>query len=119
MSSLVDRGQEFAELERCTDELERSMEQLKKAGYTLREFARLLETDPTGIVISDYPGYLIYGDEASKTPWEYPNLKPIFDLDTLVGIMKKARELKRRKAELEKKLGKKLLSLDGNQPGSQ
>src|SRR5437867_8201252 len=68
-----DRGEMFAELERACDELDRALEQLKKAGYTLREFSKGLETDPTGILLTHYPnGYMIYPDEINKTPWEYP-----------------------------------------------
>jgi len=47
-----DRGEMFAELERASDELDRALEQLKKAGYTLREFSKVLETDPTGILLT-------------------------------------------------------------------
>src|SRR3989442_36182 len=54
----------FAELERACDELDRALEQLKKAGYTLREFSKGLETDPTGILLTHYPnGYMIYPDK--------------------------------------------------------
>ena len=104
-----DRGEMFAELERACDELDRALEQLKKAGYTLREFSKGLETDPTGILLTHYPnGYMIYPDEINKTPWEYPALRPIVDLDYLIELLKRARQLKRAKMDIERRLGKKL-----------
>src|SRR5256886_13494158 len=55
------RGDVYAELELACDELDRTLEQLKKAGYTFREFAKVLETDPTGVLMTHYPsGYMIY-----------------------------------------------------------
>ena len=105
-----DRGEMFAELERACDELDRALEQLKKAGYTLREFSKGLETDPTGILLTHYPnGYMIYSDEINKTPWEYPALRPIVDLDYLIELLKRARQLKRAKMDIERRLGKKLM----------
>ena len=76
-----DRGELYAELERACDELDKTLEMLKKAGYTLREFSKVLEADPTGILVTHYPtGYMIYPDEINKTPWEYPSLRPVVDL---------------------------------------
>src|SRR5207245_4817431 len=90
-----DRGEMFAELERACDELDRALEQLKKAGYTLREFSKGLETDPTGILLTHYPnGYMIYSDEINKTHWEYPAMRPIVDLDYLIELIKSTRQLK-------------------------
>ncbi len=107
-----DRGEMYAELERASDELDKTLEQLKKAGYTLREFSKVLETDPTGILMTHYPqGYMIYPDEINKTPWEYPALRPIVDLDYLIEILKRARQLKRAKMEIERRLGKRLIAL--------
>src|SRR5881296_4747362 len=107
-----DRGEMFAELERASDELDRALEQLKKAGYTLREFSKVLETDPTGILMTHYPsGYIIYPDEINKTPWEYQALRPIVDLDYIIELLKRARQVKRAKIEIERRLGKKLVPL--------
>src|SRR5436853_6880688 len=107
-----DRGEMFAELERASDELDRALEQLKKAGYTLREFSKVLETDPTGILLTDYPnGYMIYPDEINKTPWEYRACRPIVDLDYLLECLMHPRQLKRATMEIERSLGKKLLSV--------
>src|SRR5881296_2489996 len=107
-----DRGEMYAELEKACDELDRAMDQLKKAGYTLREFSKVLETDPTGILVTHYPtGYMIYPDEINKTPWEYPSLRPVVDLDYLVELLKRARQLKRAKMEIERRLGKRLVPL--------
>ncbi len=90
-----DRGELYAELERACDELDKTLEMLKKAGYTLREFSKVLEADPTGILVTHYPtGYMIYPDEINKTPWEYPSL-----------------QLKRAKIEIERRLGKRLVPL--------
>src|SRR5256886_7400491 len=51
----------------------------------------LLEADPTGILVTHYPtGYMIYPDEINKTPWEYPSLRPVVDLDYLVELLKRA-----------------------------
>jgi len=105
-----DRGEMFAELERASDELDRALEQLKKAGYTLREFSKVLETDPTGILLTHYPnGYMIYPDEINKTPWEYTALRPIVDLDFIIELLKRARQLRRAKMDIERRLGKKLM----------
>ncbi len=107
-----DRGEVYAELERACDELDRALEQLKKAGYTFREFAKVLETDPTGILMTHYPsGYMIYPDEINKTPWEYTALRPIVDLDFIIELLKRARQLKRAKIEMERRLGKKIVPL--------
>jgi hypothetical protein len=107
-----DRGEMYAELERACDELDRAMEALKKAGYTLREFSKVLETDPTGILLTHYPnGYMIYPDEINKTPWDYPALRPIVDLDYLIELLKRARQLRRAKMDIERRLGKKLMPL--------
>src|SRR2546428_13491967 len=63
-----DRGEMYAELERAGDELDKTLELLKKAGYTLREFSKSLETDPTGIRMTTYPrGYLSYPIQVNKT----------------------------------------------------
>ncbi len=107
-----ERGEMYAELERACDELDRALDQLKKTGYTLREFAKVLEQDPTGILMTHYPsGYMIYPDEMNKTPWEYNALRPIVDLENIIELLKRARELKRAKMEIEKRLGKKLVPL--------
>jgi hypothetical protein len=107
-----ERGEMYAELERACDELDRAMDQLKKTGYTLREFAKVLEQDPTGILFTHYPsGYMIYPDEMNKTPWEYNALRPIVDLENIIDLLKRARELRRAKMEIEKRLGKKLVPL--------
>ncbi len=107
-----ERGEMYAELERACDELDRALDQLKKTGYTLREFAKVLETDPTGILFTHYPtGYMIYPDEMNKSPWEYNALRPIVDLENIIELLKRARELKRAKMEIEKRLGKKLVPL--------
>ena len=107
-----DRGELYAELERACDELDKTLEMLKKAGYTLREFSKVLEADPTGILVTHYPtGYMIYPDEINKTPWEYPSLRPVVDLDYLVEMLKRARQLKRAKMEIERRLGKRLVPL--------
>jgi len=108
-----DRGELYSELERASDELDKTLEQLKKAGYTLREFSKVLETDPTGILMTHYPeGYMIYPDEINKTPWEYQALRPIVDLDYLIELLKRARQLKRNKMEIERRLGKRLIPLN-------
>src|SRR3989442_13132930 len=97
-----DRGEMFAELERASDELDRALEQLKKAGYTLRELSKVLETDPTGILLTHYPnGYMIIPDEINKTPWEYTALRPIVDLDNLIELSNRARQLSRLDGALE------------------
>ncbi len=107
-----ERGEMYAELERACDELDRALDQLKKTGYTLREFAKVLEQDPTGILMTHYPsGYMIYPDEMNKTPWEYNALRPIVDLENIIDLLKRARQLKRAKMEIEKRLGKKLVPL--------
>jgi hypothetical protein len=107
-----DRGELYAELERACDELDKTLDMLKKAGYTLREFSKVLEADPTGILVTHYPtGYMIYPDEINKTPWEYPSLRPVVDLDYLVELLKRARQLKRAKMEIERRLGKRLVPL--------
>ncbi len=107
-----ERGEMYAELERACDELDRALDQLKKAGYTFREFAKVLETDPTGILVTHYPsGYMIYPDEINKTPWEYQALRPIVDLDTIIELLKRARQLKRAKMDIERRLGKRLVPL--------
>ncbi len=107
-----DRGEMYAELERACDELDKTLELLKKAGYTLREFSKSLETDPTGILMTHYPeGYMIYPDEVNKTPWDYPSLRPVVDLDYLVELLRRARQLKRAKMDIERRLGKKLVPL--------
>ena len=107
-----ERGEMYAELERACDELDKTMEMLKKAGYTLREFSKGLETDPTQILMTHYPeGYMIYPDEINKTPWDYPSLRPIVDLDYLIELLKRARQLKRAKMDIERRLGKKLVPL--------
>jgi hypothetical protein len=107
-----ERGEMYAELERACDELDKTLEMLKKAGYTLREFSKVLETDPTGILMTHYPeGYMIYPDEINKTPWDYPSLRPIVDLDYLIELLKRARQLKRAKMDIERRLGKKLVPL--------
>jgi len=106
------RGDVYAELERACDELDRTLEQLKKAGYTFREFAKVLETDPTGVLMTHYPsGYMIYPDEINKTPWEYTALRPIVDLDYIIELLKRARQLKRAKMEMERRLGKRIVPL--------
>ena len=108
-----DRGELYSELERACDELDRTLEQLKKAGYTLREFSKVLETDPTGILVTHFPnGYMIYPDEINKTPWDYPSLRPVVDLDYIVELLKRARQLKRAKIEIERRLGKRLVPLN-------
>ena len=107
-----ERGEMFAELERACDELDKTLELLKKAGYTLREFSKVLETDPTGILMTHYPdGYMIYPDEINKSPWDYPSLRPIVDLDYLIELLKRARQLKRARMDIERRLGKKLVAL--------
>ena len=107
-----ERGEMYAELERACDELDRALDQLKKTGYTLREFAKVLEQDPTGILFTHYPtGYMIYPDEMNKTPWEHNALRPIVDLENIIELLKRSRELKRAKMEIEKRLGKKLVPL--------
>lgn len=109
-----DRGEMYAELEKACDELDRTLDQLKKAGYTFREFSKVLETDPTGILVTHYQGgYMIYPDEINKTPWEYQALRPIVDLDYIIELLKRARQLKRAKMEIERRLGKKLVPLQG------
>ncbi len=50
-------------------------------------------------------------DEINKTPWEYPSLRPVVDLDYLVELLKRARQLKRAKMEIERRLGKRLVPL--------
>ena len=106
------RGEVYAELERACEELDRALEQLKKAGYTFREFAKVLETDPTGILMTHYPsGYMIYPDEINKSPWEYTALRPIIDLDYIIELLKRAREVKRAKIDMERRLGKKIVPL--------
>ncbi len=108
----TERGEMYAELERACDELDRALDQLKKTGYTLREFAKVMEQDPTGILFTHYPsGYMIYPDEMNKTPWEYNALRPIVDLENIIDLLKRARQLKRAKMEIEKRLGKKLVPL--------
>src|SRR6266566_3813685 len=82
-----DRGELYAELERACDELDKTLEMLKKTGY------------------------MIYPDEINKTPWEYPSLRPVVDLDYLVELLKRARQLKRAKIEIERRLGKRLVPL--------
>jgi len=110
--SASERGEMYSDLEHACDELDKCMDALKKAGYTLREFSKVLETDATGILITHYPeGYMIYPDEINKTPWEYQALRPIIDLDYIVQLLKRARQLKRAKIEIEKRLGKKLVPL--------
>ncbi len=107
-----ERGEMYEELEKASDELDRSLEQLKKAGYTFREFAKVLETDPTGILFTHYPdGYMIYPDEINRSPWEYTALRSIIDLDNLIELLKRARQLKRTKIEIERRLGKRLVQL--------
>ena len=107
-----DRGEMYAELEKTCDELDRTLDQLKKTGYTFREFSKVLETDPTGILITHNPdGYMIYPDEINKTPWEYTALRSIIDLDNIVEILKRARQLKRTKMEIERRLGKRLVTV--------
>ncbi len=107
-----ERGEMYAELERACDELDRALDQLKKTGYTLREFAKVLEQDPTGILMTHYPsGYMIYPDEMNKTPWEFNALRPIVDLENIIDLLKRARQLKRAKMEIEKRLGKRLVPL--------
>src|SRR5205807_8000426 len=96
-----DRGEMFAELERACDELDRALEQLKKAGYTLRECSKGLETDPTGILLTHYPiGYTIYPDENNKTPRQYPALRSIVDLDYPISLLKRATQSKRDKLDI-------------------
>ena len=107
-----ERGELYAELERACEELDRALEQLKKAGYTFREFAKVLETDPTGILMTHYPsGYMIYPDEINKSPWEYNSLRPIIDLDYIIELLKRTREVKRAKIDMERRLGKKIVPL--------
>ena len=107
-----ERGEMFAELEQTCDELDKTLDMLKKAGYTLREFSKGLETDPTGILMTHYQnGYMIYPDEINKTPWDYPSIRPIIDLDYLIELLKRARQLKRAKLDIERRLGKKLVPL--------
>src|SRR5437660_10969836 len=90
-----DRGELYAELERACDELDKTLDMLKKAGYTLREFSKVLEADPSGILVTHYPtGYMIYPDEINKTPCEYQSLRPVVHLDYLVELLKRARQLK-------------------------
>jgi hypothetical protein len=55
---------------------------------------------------------MIYPDEINKTPWEYPQLRPVVDLDYLIQLLKRARQLKRAKIEIERRLGKKLVPLN-------
>ena len=100
----------YSDLEKASDELERALDQLKKTGYTFREFSKALETDPTGILVTHSPtGYMIYPDEINKTPWEYQALRPIVDLDYIVELLKRARQLRRVKMDLEKRLGRRLV----------
>ena len=107
-----ERGEMYAELERACDELDKTLDLLKKAGYTLREFSKVLETDPTGILVTHYPdGYMIYPDEINKTPWDYPSLRPVVDLDYLIELLKRARQLKRARMDIERRLGKRLVPL--------
>src|SRR5438128_2936045 len=95
-----DRGELYAELERACDELDKTLEMLKKAGYTLREFSKVLEPDSTGILVTHYPtGYMIYPDEINKTPWEYASLRPVFDLGYLVEMLQSARQFVRAEKE--------------------
>lgn len=106
----ADRGEMYSELEKACEELDRALDQLKKTGYTFREFSKALETDPTGILVTHSPtGYMIYPDEINKTPWEYQALRPIVDLDYIVELLKRARQLKRAKMDLERRLGKRLV----------
>src|SRR5436853_7882776 len=80
-----DRGALYGELERGCDELDKTLEMLKKAGYTLGEFSKVLEADPTGIRVTHYPtAYMVYPDESNKPPAEYPSLRPIGAFDYLV-----------------------------------
>src|SRR5438552_18367222 len=80
-----DRGELYAELERASDELDKTLEMLKKAGYTLREISKVLEADTTGILVTHYPtGYMIYHDEINTTTCDNPSLRPVADLDYLV-----------------------------------
>src|SRR2546426_11772999 len=105
-----DRGEMFAELERACDELDRALEQLKKAGYTLREFSKGLETDPTGILLTHYPnGYMIYPDEITKLLWEIQPRPPIFNRDYLTNLLKRLGQLSRAKMAIERRQGKKLM----------
>src|SRR5438445_7776420 len=86
-----DRGELYAELERACDELDKTLDMLKKAGYTLREFSKVLEADPTGILVTHYPtGDMIYPDEIHKTPSEYPSLRPAVDMDYVLELLKRA-----------------------------
>ncbi len=108
----VDRGELYAELEKACDELDKTLDQLKKTGYTFREFSKVLETDPTGILVTHNPsGYMIYPDEINKTPWEYQALRPIVDLDYIIELLKRARQLRRTKIDIERRLGKRLVPL--------
>jgi len=52
---------------------------------------------------------MIYPDEINKTPWEYTALRPIVDLDYLIELLKRARQLRRAKMDIERRLGKKLM----------
>src|SRR5712691_4420784 len=107
-----DRGEMYSELEKACDELDRALDQLKKTGYTFREFSKALETDPTGILVTHNPtGYMIYPDEINKTPWEYQALRPIVDLDYIIELLKRARQLRRTKIDIERRLGKRLVPL--------
>ena len=107
-----DRGEMYAELERASDELDRALEALKKAGYTLREFSKVLETDPTGILLTHYPNQsLLPPPSPPPPPWDYPALRPIVDLDYLIELLKRARQLRRAKMDIERRLGKKLMPL--------
>jgi hypothetical protein len=54
---------------------------------------------------------MIYPDEINKTPWEYQALRPVVDLDYIVEMLKRARQLKRNKMEIERRLGKRLVPL--------
>jgi len=56
-------------------------------------------------------GYVIYPGEVNKTPWDYPSLRPVVDLDYLVELLRRARQLKRAKMDIERRLGKKLVPL--------
>src|SRR5207245_9631871 len=72
-----DRGELYAELERACDELDKTLEMLKKAGYTLREFSKVLEADPTGILVTHYPtGYTMHPEQTTKTPVAYRPHRP-------------------------------------------
>src|SRR2546428_13638756 len=91
-----DRGELYAELERACDELDKTLDMLKKAGYTLREFSKVLEADSTGILVIHYPTrYMIYPDEINKTPWAHQSFRPVVDLDDRVELLTSARQLHR------------------------